>query len=166
MTASNRITLAALGIGLAIGTPGLAQYPPGYPSGRYGGYPGGTPAFSPYLNIVGRGNPAINYYGITRPQIEFRNALYGNRPGPGIPAESEDQFDPALRRGTGHGVTFNNLSHYYYNGPTTGFSPAVGAGSAGLRSGGRVYGYGAGVPTAGLRGSNYTPAMGGNGLSR
>ena len=28
------------------------------------------PAVSPYLNLLNRGNPAINYYGIVRPQIQ------------------------------------------------------------------------------------------------
>lgn len=166
MATFTRMALLALGIGLAVGAPGFAQYRPGYPAGPYGGYPGGTPVFSPYLNIVGRGNPAINYYGITRPQMEFRNAIYGSWPGTPSPVEPEDQFDPALRRGTGHAVMFNNLSHYYYNNPTTGFLPSMGAGSAGARSGGRVYGYGAGVPTVGVRGSSYTPSTGGNGMPR
>lgn len=33
------------------------------------------PALSPYLNLANRGNTAINYYGIIRPQLEARQAL-------------------------------------------------------------------------------------------
>src|SRR5262245_34958533 len=103
-------TLAALA-SFVVGAPALAQYRPNYPCGAPGAYPGGSPAVSPYLNILGRGNnPAINYYGITRPQIELRNALYG---GGGQfnagPPEAEDMYDPQLRRGTGHTATFSNL---------------------------------------------------------
>ena len=39
---------------------GQAQPPPGY---------------SPYLNLLQRGNPGANYYGLVRPQIEFRADL-------------------------------------------------------------------------------------------
>jgi hypothetical protein len=36
-----------------------------------------TPGFSPYLNLLRGGNsPAINYYGIVRPEITFGNSLY------------------------------------------------------------------------------------------
>ena len=37
-----------------------------------------TPAFSPYLNLLRSGNSAgFNYYGIVRPQLEFREGLGG-----------------------------------------------------------------------------------------
>src|SRR5207244_10208416 len=32
--------------------------------------PYAPPGFSPYLNLLNRGNPAVNYYGIVRPQIQ------------------------------------------------------------------------------------------------
>ncbi|HVS37920.1 MAG TPA: hypothetical protein VMS17_20340 [Gemmataceae bacterium] len=32
--------------------------------------PYSQPVVSPYLNLLNRGNPAINYYGIVRPQIQ------------------------------------------------------------------------------------------------
>lgn len=32
------------------------------------------PAFSPYLNLLRGGNPVLNYYGIVRPEQEFRAA--------------------------------------------------------------------------------------------
>src|SRR5262249_23468152 len=36
-----------------------------------------TPGFSPYLNLLRSGSsPAINYYGIVRPEITFGNSLY------------------------------------------------------------------------------------------
>jgi hypothetical protein len=34
------------------------------------------PAVSPYLNLLRRGSsPAINYYDLVRPQVEFRNSI-------------------------------------------------------------------------------------------
>ncbi len=35
---------------------------------------GGRPTFSPYLNLLRGGNPVLNYYGIVRPEQEFRSA--------------------------------------------------------------------------------------------
>jgi hypothetical protein len=35
----------------------------------------GMPAYNPYLNLVRSGNPGVNYYGIVRPQIAFRNEV-------------------------------------------------------------------------------------------
>ncbi len=35
------------------------------------------PAVSPYLNLLNRGNPAVNYYGIVRQQIQQGQQLPG-----------------------------------------------------------------------------------------
>lgn len=156
--------LTAIAATLALAAGASAQYRPGYPAGPFGGYPGGTPTVSPYLNIVGRGNPAINYYGITRPQIEFRNAIYGSAMTGGGPTEGEDLSDPTLRRGTGHAVLFNNLSHFYSSNPAMGAMarPSLGAGRSTGGSG--TFGYGYGVPAIGARG--YTPPAGSYGAAR
>jgi hypothetical protein len=72
-----------------------------------------TPSFSPYLNLLRGGNPAINYYGLVRPELEFRGAIRQLQqqvetiPGQGLPAAA-GQLPP-----TGHPVQFMNLSHYY-----------------------------------------------------
>lgn len=118
-----------------------AQFRPGYPGGA-GPYsnPYQRPAFSPYLNIIGRGNPAINYYGITRPQMDMRNGMMGGYGGGGPGYGPEDPTDPELRRGTGHIVTFNNLSHFYYNNPAMGMQGMGGMGMGGAASFGRIGG--------------------------
>lgn len=108
-----------------------AQYRPGFPGGPGGpGGPGYRPTTSPYLNLLGRGNPAINYYGIVRPQQAFANALFGPQGMGGGGIEEQDLTDPELRRGTGSRVMFNNLSHYYNSHPVTG----------GLQTGGGIGG--------------------------
>jgi len=62
---------AALALaGALLTAPAQAQVP--Y---RPGGYL--PPAYSPYLNLLRQGNPAINYYGLVRPQIDFRNQIQG-----------------------------------------------------------------------------------------
>lgn len=102
---------------LALGLAGAAnaQYRPGYPGGYGGG--SGRPTTSPYLNLVGRGNPAVNYYGIVRPQFAMENAVFGGVGTTGGVEAAEEMTDPILRRPTGHAVMFNNLSHYYFNNP-------------------------------------------------
>ena len=62
--------IALLGIlGLGTTNPATAQalrpFAPGY---------GGNPAISPYLNLLQRGNPAVNYYGLVRPQQQYIHA--------------------------------------------------------------------------------------------
>src|SRR5262245_24899907 len=72
----NTWRIAWIGLGLAIGMTctGSAAHAqiPGYQMDR-----SKTPTFSPYLNLLRGGtSPAINYYGIVRPEITFGNSLY------------------------------------------------------------------------------------------
>jgi hypothetical protein len=59
-------TLLALAAMLAAGVV-YAQAPiaPQAPTQPYS-----PPVVSPYLNLLNRGNPAINYYGLVRPQVQ------------------------------------------------------------------------------------------------
>ena len=57
--------LIALTLALAAGTAQAQQ-----PAGRPPVTPYSPPVFSPYLNLVNRGNPGINYYGIVRPEVQ------------------------------------------------------------------------------------------------
>lgn len=68
--------IACFGLGFALWltwTDGSAHAQfPGYQMDR-----SQTPGYSPYLNILrGGSSPAINYYGIVRPDITFGNSLY------------------------------------------------------------------------------------------
>jgi hypothetical protein len=103
---------AAMLLSLAFAGSVSAQYPPAVA----GGYPGYRPRTSPYLNLMGSRNPAVNYYGLVRPQQDFQNAMLGGNVSP-APVNAEEMTDPQLRRPTGHAVAFNNLLHYYYNNP-------------------------------------------------
>lgn len=126
-------------LGLLLAGAASAQLPMGGPPAGWGGMGGvSRPTTSPYLNLLGRGNPAINYFGIVRPQQQFQNLISGGLSGPGI-GQSEDPTDPELRRGTGHPATFDNLSHYYFNNPAVPTQRGVGG------MGGRVGGMAAGM---------------------
>jgi hypothetical protein len=48
-----------------------------YPGSRFGGVgaPGTRPPVSPYLNLLNQGDPAINYYGLVKPQFAYNRAL-------------------------------------------------------------------------------------------
>ena len=72
------------------------------------------PAVSPYLNLLRPGNsPGVNYYGLVRPQMEFRNSIQNlqqqtasNRAGLAV---IEDASLPA----TGHATSFLNTGGYF-----------------------------------------------------
>lgn len=63
---------------LSFGKSAPAQPPPGSLQRLHNGSPnavGGRSPFSPYLNLLRRGNStAFNYYGLVRPELEFRGA--------------------------------------------------------------------------------------------
>ena len=76
----------------------------------------GRPTISPYLNLMRSGNPAINYYGIVRPQIETYQNLQQmqgeiqqiqNFP---LQGQANAQMNLPM---TGHAATFMNYSHYF-----------------------------------------------------
>src|SRR5262249_11066063 len=76
------------------------------------------PPVSPYLNLARRDvNPAINYYGLVRPQLEFRNALQrGANQGPGLEQQGTSGSDftgdiPA----TGQRGQFQTHGKYFFN---------------------------------------------------
>jgi hypothetical protein len=69
-----RIASFAFGIGmyLAVSAGSAQAQIPAYQMDR-----SKIPGFSPYLNLLRAGSsPAINYYGIVRPEIAFSNSLY------------------------------------------------------------------------------------------
>jgi hypothetical protein len=119
-----RLPLITLGFLLA---PSLAQAQgPGPYVRPQMANPYARPVFSPYLNLLnGNTNPAINYYGLVRPEIEFRSSLQQLQqqvnalpPAPGV-AEIGIPV-------TGHTTQFLNYSHFFAG-------PGPNAGAAGRR---------------------------------
>jgi hypothetical protein len=118
------LALSSLGSGRA-----AAQFPPQGP----GGIPNTGPAVSPYLNILRPGNTAgANYYGLVKPQLEFRNAFRGLQQQV-TGQQMAQSTDP--RTGlpeTGHGAMFLNTHGYFLNNsPGQGQGGGI-AGRAGL----------------------------------
>src|SRR5205823_8814611 len=71
------------------------------------------PPLSPYLNLLRGGNPAINYYGLVRPEQQFTRSIeqlqMQGTAGPVVAPLEGLQTLPY----TGHPVRFVNYSHYY-----------------------------------------------------
>ncbi len=86
------------------------------------GTPGYRPPISPYLNLFRTGNPAINYYGIVRPEVEFRRAYQGLQQQVATQGQEIDQNAEQGVPSTGHTTQFMNFSHYY---PGTGVGQGV-----------------------------------------
>ncbi len=88
------------------------------------------PPVSPYLNLLRRGSdPAVNYYGIVRPEIEFRSGIQSlqqqvSTVGQEVTAQDQQALN-ALPE-TGHAVQFFNYSHYYGQGFNQGTAGARG----------------------------------------
>jgi hypothetical protein len=91
------------------------------------------PVVSPYLNLARGGNPAINYYGVIRPQEQTSTSL--------LQLQNQVQTGQAALAGevaaaqptTGHPTRFFNYSHYFFNqggtgGVVAGIGPYGGAG--------------------------------------
>jgi hypothetical protein len=90
--------------------------------------PYGTPAVSPYLNMVRAGtNPAINYYGLVRPQMDTARALQTLQQQYtfGVTNVPEDNAGNGLSI-TGHAVQFFNYGTYFPQG-VAGRTGGVGA---------------------------------------
>jgi hypothetical protein len=144
------IAAAGLALGWVFGTagPGFAQVPT----------PGGfrptynlQPAFSPYLNLLRSGtNPAINYYGLVRPQNAFYSSIRQLQTETGTNAQGianlqqgQGLVNPFLAP-TGHVGQFMNYSRYFMT--PTGVIPSGGGYYAG---GGGAGGYAGGATGAG-----------------
>jgi hypothetical protein len=86
------------------------------PYARPGAYPTVRPTFSPYLNLLRGGSPTLNYYGLVRPEVDFRNSL-------GQLQQQVANNQQALTEGegatpvaaTGHPTNFLNYSRYFLN---------------------------------------------------
>jgi hypothetical protein len=115
------LIVAAFTVGPAT-TPSWAQFPnsPLRPGNPY--VP--SPAISPYLNLARGGNPAINYYGLVRPQIAFNNELntlqreintVSGQAGAGVQGQGDSLS-------TGHPIQFMNLTHFFPGSPNRGSS--------------------------------------------
>ncbi|HZY88235.1 MAG TPA: hypothetical protein VFE78_25590 [Gemmataceae bacterium] len=87
---------------------------------------------SPYLNLARGGNPAINYYGLVRPQQEFQQSIWGlQRQVSGLGQQALQGEAARSSETTGHPTRFLNYSHYFMSqgGGAGSFPGARGPGS-------------------------------------
>ena len=122
--------------------------------------PVSRPSFSPYLNLVNRGNnPALNYLGIVRPQQQqaqqlnqlsqqynqTTNALQNSLNG------LAEGIDPNVRF-TGYVAVFNNTGPYFSRNPISGSGGGLrsGGGSGGGAGGFNTMNRGAGGGSSGI----------------
>lgn len=94
------------------------------------GGPGNPPAYSPYLNLLNRGQTAgANYYGLVKPELEFRNAYRGLQQQIDTQQYGQQQTDQRGLPTTGHAATFMNYRQYFLtNSPGIGQRPGLGQG--------------------------------------
>lgn len=110
-----RPALVALTVALAAGA-ASAQSPVGQPPASPYHY--SPPLVSPYLNLLNRGNPAVNYYGIVRPQIQANQQIQMLQYGLArTTAEEEAAANSAATPGqlpdTGHVTGFMTYPKYF-----------------------------------------------------
>jgi hypothetical protein len=128
----------------------LATADRAFAQGNYRSF--GPPTVSPYINILRGGvNPAINYYGLVRPQLYFQNTLNQVQQQQ-LSDESTlaAQGQPGAVPVTGHISYFRNYSHYYAQG--TNFRQGVGTATVGTATQGTTFarqGVGAATQQAG-----------------
>jgi hypothetical protein len=78
--------------------------------------PYSPPVVSPYLNLLNRGNPAINYYGIVRPEVQDQQQLQRLQFGlarTNAVIEAAATTTPSLLPTTGHTVGFMTQASYF-----------------------------------------------------
>jgi hypothetical protein len=135
--------LASVGLGGWLAAPASAQI-----GGYQRPYQNPYPAFSPILNMGAGGNPATNYFGIVRPQMQTAAALQqlqanqqllmGNQAPGQTPALTAD--GQLVLPTTGHPVGFNDYSRYFpLQGFRTGGTGNSGTGAPSITGGGGAY---------------------------
>lgn len=72
------------------------------------------PSVSPYLNLARGGNPALNYFTLTRPPIDLRAQQFRQQQATqGLQREIDTGVRASELPPTGHSATYMNYSHYY-----------------------------------------------------
>jgi hypothetical protein len=76
--------------------------------------PVNRPPVSPYLNLLRTGtSPAINYYGIVRPQIDFRNSVLQLQQQTANNQQSLSELQASSPLTTGHAAQFMNHTRFF-----------------------------------------------------
>ena len=109
-----------LALGIVLWSTGLAS------AQAPGVRPYARPAFSPYLNLNRFGaNPAINYYGLVRPQLKYNADIQQLQQNTFELQQREPVVIGSEMPATGHATGFLNHQRYFLNkgGATPGGAP-------------------------------------------
>lgn len=122
-----RLSLTLLTLGCFLVPAAAHAQGPG-PYARPQTNPYAKPVFSPYLNLLNNNNnPAINYYGLVRPEIDMRNSLQQLQQQVNALPTTPSVTEPGGLPLTGHPTQFLNTTHFF---------PSANAGAAGRRPSG------------------------------
>ena len=85
------------------------------------GPPTQRPAFSPYLNLARQGgSPALNYYGLVRPEIQARQSIQNLQGAVGANQQAISNIESGASGSdvstTGHQAGFLNYGNYFMTG--------------------------------------------------
>jgi hypothetical protein len=99
------------------------------------------PGYSPYLNLVRPGSPGMNYYGLVRPEVEFRNNLQQLQ-------RNTTRLQTEFSQATGSDLSTGHPSAFMYFG---GYYSGIGRGGLQSRSFPNTMPRPAAAPVAGYR---------------
>jgi hypothetical protein len=126
-------TIVAVACGLLLLVSGSARAQGPYVRPQISPY--SRPALSPYLNLFRGGNPAINYYGLVRPQEEFNSSIQELHNE--LHATQTGMVNPTMSTNlpvTGHPTRFFSQGAYFFthlgSGSRTSGTPTPGVVSA------------------------------------
>ena len=129
-----RRTILAAALGVLLLAQTAAGQPPGPP--RY------SPTFSPYLNLARGGvSPALNYYGLIRPQLDNRTATQNLQ----TQVQQNYQSINGLQQGEAGGVSAGPPATGFQAGYMTHLGYFLNNGTGGTRPGQATAGRGAGA---------------------
>ncbi len=111
--------VAAGALAALLGATGWAQVPPSLNPSR-------RPAVSPYINLLRQGSdPAVNYYGIVRPDITFRSSINQLQQQEAVLTQGQQDLTTAVLPATGHATGFLTQSKYFQTKGARGTAPAT-----------------------------------------
>jgi hypothetical protein len=107
---SHYIIVPALGFALVFNARQLWAQGLGYPAN-----PANRPAVSPYINLLrGGSSGGVNYYGLVKPDIEFRGAIQRNQQQIAAGQQSYSELTAGLLT-TGHPTRYMTHWNYFLN---------------------------------------------------
>jgi hypothetical protein len=88
------------------------------------------PTFSPFLNLARQGGtPALNYYGLVRPEMQFNQSLQNLQGAIGTNQQAIGDLQAGGVPATGHATQFLNYGGYFLNNGAPAVNQGYGVGT-------------------------------------